>query len=61
MLEDYGTMLRWFTMANHDEAVDYALFQRPPATLQDCCSRPGTSPRSRRQADLNVIQESIDR
>ncbi len=65
LLEDYGTMLRWFyDAANHDEAVGITarFLKRPPATLQDWLFTTRDFYRDLDgKPDLNVIQESIDK
>ena len=65
LLEDYGTMLRWFyDGANHDEAVGITRGSRTAGRLpcRTGCSRPGNFYRDLDgKPDLNVIQESIDK
>jgi sulfonate transport system substrate-binding protein len=65
LLEDYGTMLRWFyDPANHGEAVEITarFLKRPPATLQDWLFTTKDFYRDLDgKPDLSVIQESIDK
>jgi sulfonate transport system substrate-binding protein len=65
LLEDYGTMLRWFyDPANHEEAVGITthFLKRPPAVLEDWLFTKKDFYRDHDgKPDLNVIQESIDR
>jgi sulfonate transport system substrate-binding protein len=65
LLEDYGTMLRWFyDPANHKEAVEIIarLLKRPPAVLKDWLFTKKDFYRDLDgKPDLKVIQESIEK
>lgn len=65
LLEDYGTMLRWFyDPTNHDEAVEIAarFLKRPPAAFQDWLFTTRDFYRDLDgKPDLHVIQESVDK
>jgi sulfonate transport system substrate-binding protein len=65
LLEDYGTMLRWFyDPANHKEAVGITgrFLKRPPAVLEDWLFTERDFYRDLDgKPDLNVIQKSVDR
>jgi sulfonate transport system substrate-binding protein len=65
LLEDYGSLLRWFyDPANHAEAVAMTarFLKRPPAVLADWLFTKKDFYRDLDgKPDLNVIQESIDK
>jgi NitT/TauT family transport system substrate-binding protein len=65
LLEDYGSMLRWFyDPANHDEAVGITarFLKRPPASLEDWLFTTRDFYRDLDgKPDLEVIQQSIDK
>jgi NitT/TauT family transport system substrate-binding protein len=65
LLEDYGTMLRWFyDPANHEEAVEIVarFLKRPPAVLEDWLFTKKDFYRDLDgKPDLKVIQESIEK